>query len=162
MSVNASVCGIIAAYNAQETIADVVRGVRRYLGTVIVADDGCTDGTADAARQAGAEIIRLDRNCGKGHALRVLFAEARARGFSAAIAVCLAYIPIKGLVEVIAGVLLILSLSWVMFNSMQAQVKKDDTLYDLGSGDGRILVAAAKTIVTRDLPARLTSTLPMK
>jgi len=84
---NASICGIIAAYNAQETIAGVVTGVRRHLETVIVVDDGCTDGTAEAARRAGAEVILLRKNRGKGHALRVLFAEARARGFSAVIAI---------------------------------------------------------------------------
>jgi len=84
---NASVCGIMAAYNAQETIAEVIRGVRRHLGTVIVADDGCTDGTGELARQAGADVMRLGRNRGKGHALRVLFAEARERGFSAVLAI---------------------------------------------------------------------------
>jgi glycosyltransferase involved in cell wall biosynthesis len=81
-----AVCGVIAAYNARETITDVVRGVRRYLDVVLVADDGCTDGTGEAARQAGAEVIRLGRNYGKGHALRALFAEARRRGFSAVVA----------------------------------------------------------------------------
>jgi glycosyltransferase involved in cell wall biosynthesis len=87
VSPNTSVCGIIAAYNSQATIADVVRAVRRHLEAVIVADDGCTDGTADAARRAGADVISLGKNRGKGHALRVLFAEARARGFSAVIAI---------------------------------------------------------------------------
>ena len=87
MTPDARVCGVIAAYNARETIAGVVREVRRHLGTAIVADDGCTDGTGEVARQAGADVIRLERNRGKGHALRVLFAEARARGFSAAIAI---------------------------------------------------------------------------
>ena len=82
-----AICAIIAAYNARETIAGVVTGVRRHLGTVIVADDGSTDGTVAAARQAGADIIRIERNRGKGQALRVLFAEARARGFSAVIAI---------------------------------------------------------------------------
>ena len=87
MNPDASVCGIIAAYNARETIAAVVQGVRRHLGTVIVADDGCTDGTGELARQAGADVMHLGRNRGKGHALRVLFAEARARGFSAVLAI---------------------------------------------------------------------------
>jgi hypothetical protein len=87
VSPDASICGVIAAYNARETIADVVRGVRRHLGTVIVADDGGTDGTGEAARQAGADVVRLTTNRGKGQALRVLFAEARARGFSAVVAI---------------------------------------------------------------------------
>jgi glycosyltransferase involved in cell wall biosynthesis len=81
------VCGLIAAYNARETIAGVVHGVLRHLDTVIVADDGCTDGTGEAARQAGAEVTVLGENRGKGHALRVLFAEARRRGFSTVIAI---------------------------------------------------------------------------
>jgi hypothetical protein len=75
------------AYNARETIAGVVGGVLRHLGTVIVADDGSTDGTAEAARAAGADVIVLGENQGKGAALRLLFAEARRRGFSAVIAV---------------------------------------------------------------------------
>jgi hypothetical protein len=81
------VCGVIAAYNARETIAGVVRGTRRHLDAVLVADDGCTDGTGDAARHAGAEVIALGENRGKGHALRALFAEAGRRGFKAVIAI---------------------------------------------------------------------------
>ena len=86
MNAEGSVCGIIPAYNARETIAGVVGGVLRHLGTVIVADDGSTDGTAEAARAAGADVIVLGENQGKGAALRLLFAEARRRGFSAVIA----------------------------------------------------------------------------
>lgn len=87
MTADTRVCGVIAAYNARETVAGVVRGVRRHLGTVILADDGSTDGTGEAARQAGADVLRLGTNRGKGQALRLLFAEARARGFAAAIAI---------------------------------------------------------------------------
>ena len=35
---------------------------------VIVVDDGSSDGTSDAAREAGAEVIRHARNLGKGNA----------------------------------------------------------------------------------------------
>ncbi|HEU4656935.1 MAG TPA: glycosyltransferase [Capillimicrobium sp.] len=35
---------------------------------VVVADDGSTDGTAEAARAAGAEVVRSDRSLGKGGA----------------------------------------------------------------------------------------------
>lgn len=80
------VCAAIAAYNAAETIGEVVRGAMRHLGTVLVADDGSTDGTGEAAGAAGAEVISLPRNRGKGNALRVLFAEARRRGFEAVVA----------------------------------------------------------------------------
>lgn len=87
MNAGATVCGIIPAYNSVGTIAGVVRGVLRRLGAVIVADDGSTDRTPEVAREAGAEVIVLGENRGKGNALRVLFAEARKRGFSAVIAI---------------------------------------------------------------------------
>ena len=37
---------------------------------LIIIDDGSTDGTGEAARDAGAEVFRLDRNSGKGTAIR--------------------------------------------------------------------------------------------
>jgi glycosyltransferase involved in cell wall biosynthesis len=81
------VCAIIPAYNAEDTIADVVRGVMRHLAVVIVADDGSSDGTSRAAAAAGAEVIRVPENRGKGNSLRLLFAAARRKGFSAAVAI---------------------------------------------------------------------------
>ena len=82
-----AICGIIPAYNARGTIAEVVAGVLRHCEAVLVADDGSNDGTAQAATAAGAEVIVLGQNRGKGNALRALFAEAGRRGFSAVIAV---------------------------------------------------------------------------
>ena len=87
MTQDISIAAIIAAYNARETIGGVVKGVLRHLTTVIVVDDGSTDDTAAVAAQAGAEVILLEENHGKGNALRVLFAEAGRRGFSAVIAI---------------------------------------------------------------------------
>jgi glycosyltransferase involved in cell wall biosynthesis len=86
MTHDAIVCAVIPAYNNGQTIAKVVRGALAHLDAVIVLDDGSTDGTAEAAREAGAEVVVLRENRGKGNALRVLFAEARRRGFSAVIA----------------------------------------------------------------------------
>ena len=48
----------------------VVRGLRRYVSSVVVVDDGSTDATADEATRAGAEVLRLPANSGKGSALR--------------------------------------------------------------------------------------------
>jgi glycosyltransferase involved in cell wall biosynthesis len=81
-----TICGIIPAYNARDTISEVVRGALRHLRTVIVADDGSVDGTAEVARESGAGVIVLPENRGKGNALRLLFEEARKRGFSAVVA----------------------------------------------------------------------------
>jgi LmbE family N-acetylglucosaminyl deacetylase len=71
---------IIAALNEQPTIAAVVRAARRAacVGEVIVVSDGSTDGTADAARRAGADtVVELPRTVGKAGA--VLAGAARAR-----------------------------------------------------------------------------------
>jgi glycosyltransferase involved in cell wall biosynthesis len=78
-------CAIIPAYNAERTVGGVVRGALSFLPTVIVADDGSTDATAEVAKEAGAQVVRLPVNRGKGHCLRLLFAEARKRGFDAVI-----------------------------------------------------------------------------
>ena len=79
-------CAIIPAYNAEETVGPVVKGALTFLPTVIVADDGSTDATAQVAEDAGALVIRVPENRGKGHCLRLLFAEARKRGFEVVIA----------------------------------------------------------------------------
>jgi glycosyltransferase involved in cell wall biosynthesis len=79
-------CAIIPAYNAEDTVGDVVRGALRHLPVVIVADDGSSDGTARIAAEAGAEVIRIPENRGKGNCLRELFSEAGRKGFSAVVA----------------------------------------------------------------------------
>ncbi len=63
-------CALIAAYNEERHIAQVVSGAMRHVGHVFVVDDGSTDRTAEAARRAGATVVRHDRNLGKGRALR--------------------------------------------------------------------------------------------
>lgn len=64
------VWALVPAYNERRTIADVVRGAAPYVARVLVVDDGSTDGTGEAARAAGAEVLRIDPNGGKGTAIR--------------------------------------------------------------------------------------------
>jgi len=71
---------IVPAYREAARIAEVVRGVRRHCPRVLVVDDGSDDGTAEAARQAGAEVLRHAVNRGKGAALNTGFARARRQG----------------------------------------------------------------------------------
>lgn len=63
---------LIPAHNEAVRIADTVRAVRSVptIGRVLVIDDGSTDSTADAARAAGAEVLVLAANRGKGGALQ--------------------------------------------------------------------------------------------
>ncbi len=64
------ICALVPAFDESATIAHVVRGALRHVARVVVVDDGSTDGTAEAARAAGAEVVRLPRNSGKGTAIR--------------------------------------------------------------------------------------------
>ena len=72
---------VIPCLNEQRTIAAVVQGVRRYLPTVCVVDDGSSDQTAVAARQAGATVVEHGWSRGKGAALQSGWAWARSNGF---------------------------------------------------------------------------------
>ena len=67
------VVACIPAYNEEMTIAKVVIQAQRYVDKVIVCDDGSTDLTGEIAERLGAEVIKHERNMGKGVALRDLF-----------------------------------------------------------------------------------------
>lgn len=73
---------LIPAFNEAETIAAVVAGVVGMVARVLVVDDGSTDGTAERARLAGAEVIRQGENVGKGHAVRSGLARILAADFT--------------------------------------------------------------------------------
>lgn len=83
----AAVAVAIPAYQAAPSVADVVARTLRVTPHVLVVDDGSSDGTADAARRAGAEVISMSHNQGKGHALRHAFGVLFARGFSRVVTV---------------------------------------------------------------------------
>lgn len=74
-------CALIPAFNEEKRIGEVVSGVLKYVPRVIVVDDGSTDGTARAARDAGAEIVTHGRNLGKGASLRDGLEKAFSEGF---------------------------------------------------------------------------------
>ena len=66
-----NVVALIPAFNEASRIGATVRAVRAIEGvsTVLVIDDGSADETAAVARGAGAEVLTLERNAGKGAAL---------------------------------------------------------------------------------------------
>lgn len=75
-----SVSVVLPAHNEAASIASVVGGCRRYtpgLLEILVVDDGSTDLTASLAEEAGARVLRLYPNRGKGAALRHAMAEVR-------------------------------------------------------------------------------------
>jgi len=79
------ICVIIPAYNVADTIGEVVQGAFQHVRTVMVVDDGSGDGTGENALSAGASVIIIDRNRGKGNALKVLFKEAAKQGYTTVI-----------------------------------------------------------------------------
>lgn len=66
-----STCTIlIPAFDESGTVGQVVDVARRAgLGEVLVVDDGSRDTTAEVARRAGAQVLELGRNRGKGGAV---------------------------------------------------------------------------------------------
>ena len=79
------IAATIPAYDAAPSVGDVVRGTLALLPDVLVIDDGSRDGTAQVARDAGAEVHVLPVNQGKGKALRTAFDILFARGFTAVV-----------------------------------------------------------------------------
>jgi glycosyltransferase involved in cell wall biosynthesis len=65
------VSAIIAAYNEQDTIAQVIRAIEGHplVDEIIVVDDGSTDATSARARETFARVITLERNLGKAGAM---------------------------------------------------------------------------------------------
>jgi glycosyltransferase involved in cell wall biosynthesis len=69
------VLAVVPAFQAEKSVGDVVRGLvahfpRRNGPSVVVVDDGSTDGTRVVAERAGATVVRHEKNLGKGAALR--------------------------------------------------------------------------------------------
>lgn len=66
------VTAVIPAYNEGARIGKVISAVRRakLVSEIVVVSDGSTDDTADVARSFGVRVIQLERNVGKGGAMK--------------------------------------------------------------------------------------------
>lgn len=92
------ICVIVPTYNNQGTITQVLQRLIPYTQDIIVVNDGSTDQTARLLKefrqthpsaQTGTQltVISYPDNCGKGHALRMGFRQARSMGFDYAITI---------------------------------------------------------------------------
>jgi glycosyltransferase involved in cell wall biosynthesis len=78
------IIAVVPAFDEAARIGAVVRKARTHL-PVLVVDDGSTDETAAVAEAAGATVVRLRPNQGKGAALRAGFRWAVEQGADAAL-----------------------------------------------------------------------------
>lgn len=86
---------VVPAYQAKRTVGDVVRDLflvaarlpETTTPSVIVIDDGSTDGTGERASEAGALVVHHGWNRGKGAALLTGFEQALRLGADAAVTV---------------------------------------------------------------------------
>ena len=72
-----SILVCIPAFNEGKIIDKVIKNCLKFVDNVVVCDDGSTDNTHEIADSAGAEVIRHEKNIGKGESLRSLFKFAR-------------------------------------------------------------------------------------
>lgn len=78
---------VIAAYNEEESIQEVIRAVRFYIpwADIVVVDDGSSDDTGKRVLQSGVDLLRLPYNLGVGAALEVALRYAEKMGYSYAL-----------------------------------------------------------------------------
>lgn len=84
-------CVLVPAFQAERTLGKVLVDLRAELPalaeSILVIDDGSSDGTAAVAREAGVTVVRHTENRGKGAALLTGLREASARGYGKALTV---------------------------------------------------------------------------
>lgn len=80
---------IMPAWNEEAVIGDTIKELRHVLPDfdLLVVNDGSTDATAAAARDAGAMVLDLPYNLGVGGAMRAGYKFARRFGYDRAIQV---------------------------------------------------------------------------
>jgi glycosyltransferase involved in cell wall biosynthesis len=78
---------IVPAFNEENNIGAVVKKAKanRFVNDVLVIDDASSDGTADAARKAGAKVVTLLSNLGYGAAVETGYKYALEKRFDSVV-----------------------------------------------------------------------------
>lgn len=75
-----AISAFLPVYNQASSLAAAIRSVQAQslpVAEVLVVDDASTDGSADVAAQAGARVLRLPSNQGRGAARTIAMIECR-------------------------------------------------------------------------------------
>lgn len=59
---------LIPAYNCEGTIGEVVHRIKKYINDILIVSDGSEDKTYIEGLRAGADVLVLKENSGKGYA----------------------------------------------------------------------------------------------
>lgn len=72
-----NICAVIPFFNEEDFIVEVIKKTQKYVDLVIAVDDGSNDNSLNLIKKIdNVEIIILDKNYGKGIALRAGFSLA--------------------------------------------------------------------------------------
>lgn len=82
-------CVVVPTYNHRKTLPDVLNDILQYTTSVIVVNDGSTDGTSEILNNfvAFIDVVSYTPNRGKGFALKTGFNRAEALGYKGAITI---------------------------------------------------------------------------
>ena len=63
---------IIPVYNEQDKIEKTIENIKNItlIDNIVIVDDGSTDKTVDIVKKMGKDLIKLDKNSGKGFAIK--------------------------------------------------------------------------------------------
>jgi len=75
----ARVAALLPVYNESRHLPDLISRLKAQKLHILVVDDGSSDGSADIVQSYDVDVLRLDKNSGKGKALKAGF-ERLAKG----------------------------------------------------------------------------------
>ncbi|MBI2653428.1 glycosyltransferase family 2 protein [Candidatus Woesearchaeota archaeon] len=65
-----NIWAVMPAHNEQKNIVEIIRKTKKYVGRVVIVDDGSTDKTRGLAEKSSAIVLSHIVNLGKGAALK--------------------------------------------------------------------------------------------